>query len=49
MLSLCITGFLEFLKIATFCVGYIQGSNLFPEPLSVEEEKDCLERLKERR
>ena len=26
--------------------GYIQGSNLFPEPLTQEEEKDCLERLK---
>lgn len=27
-------------------VGYIQSSNLFPEPLSSEEEKKCLERLK---
>lgn len=27
-------------------VGYIQNSNLFPEPLSSEEEKKCLERLK---
>ncbi len=26
--------------------GYIQSSNLFPEPLSSEEEKDCLLRLK---
>lgn len=26
--------------------GYIQGSNLFPEPLSAEEEKSCLQRLK---
>ena len=26
--------------------GYIQGTNLFPEPLSSEEEKKCLERLK---
>ena len=25
--------------------GYIQGSNLFPEPLSAEEEKNCLEQL----
>ncbi len=25
--------------------GYIKGSNLFPEPLSSEEEKQCLERL----
>ncbi len=26
--------------------GYIQGSNLFPEPLSQEDEKIFLERLK---
>lgn len=26
--------------------GYIQGSNLFPEPLSSEEELQCLKRLK---
>ena len=25
--------------------GYIQGSNLFPEPLSSEEEKQCLEQM----
>jgi len=25
--------------------GYIQGSNLFPEPLSSEEEKKCLEQM----
>ena len=29
-----------------FAFGYIQGSNLFPEPLTVEEEKNCLESLK---
>ena len=28
-------------------LGYIQSSNLFPEPLSPEEEKIFLERLKE--
>lgn len=39
-------GFLAFLKSAIFLVGYIQSSNLFPEPLSQEEEKICLERLK---
>lgn len=27
--------------------GYIQSSNLFPEPLSSEEEKDCLIKMKE--
>lgn len=43
--ALCVTGFLEFLKSAVFVVGYIKGSNLFPEPLSSQEEKECLERL----
>ena len=38
-------GFLEFLKTAVFVVGYIQGSTLFPEPLTSEEERDCLERM----
>ena len=46
MFTLSITGFLAFIKSAIFVVGYIQSSNLFPEPLSQEEEKDCLERLK---
>lgn len=45
MLALSISGFLTFLKSAIFVVGYIQSSNLFPEPLSSEEEKNCLERL----
>lgn len=45
MLALSISGFLAFLKSAIFVVGYIQSSNLFPEPLSNEEEKNCLERL----
>ena len=47
MFSLCITGFLEFIKIATFTVGYIQGTNIFPEPLSSEEEHNYLMKLKE--
>ena len=45
MLALSIAGFLAFLRSAIFVVGYIQSSNLFPEPLSSEEEKECLERL----
>lgn len=45
MFALSISGFLAFLKSAIFVVGYIQSSNLFPEPLSSEEEKNCLERL----
>ena len=34
------------MKSAIFVVGYIQSSNLFPEPLSSEEEKNCIERMK---
>lgn len=40
-----ILGFVEFLKSAVFVVGYIQGSNLFPEPLSSEEEQKCLQEM----
>ena len=46
--ALCITsiyGFYNFLKSAVFVVGYIQGSNLFPEPLSSEEERNYLEQM----
>ena len=42
---LSLTGFLGFLKSAVFVVGYIQGSNLFPEPLSLEEEQKCLQEM----
>ena len=37
--------FLSFLETAFFMVGYISNNNLFPEPLSVEEEKRYLEKL----
>ena len=43
--SLSLFGFLEFLKSAIFVVGYIQGGSLFPEPLTSEEEKKCLEQM----
>ena len=43
--SLCISGFLQFLQTAVFTVGYISGSQLFPEPLSAREEVMYLERL----
>ena len=49
LVSLCMTGilgFAEFLKSAVFVIGYIQGGNLFPEPLTQEEEKNCLEQMK---
>ena len=45
LLGLSISGFLAFLKSAVFVVGYIQSSNLFPEPLTAEEESIYLEKL----
>ena len=42
MLTL-LTGFLTFLQNAVIVFGYIQSGNLFPEPLSPEEEKRCIE------
>lgn len=44
MLTLCMSGFLGFLKSAVFVVGYISNNNLFPEPLSSEEEKIYIEK-----
>ena len=38
--------FIEFLKTAVFLLGYISSNNLFPEPLSAEEEKEYLEQMK---
>ena len=43
--SLCLSGFFQFLQTAVFVVGYISGTNLFPEQLSSKEEKMYLERL----
>jgi len=40
-----ILSFLGFLKSAVFLVGYISSNQLFPEPLSAEEERNCLERM----
>lgn len=45
MFGFSIINFLAFSQII-FGVGYIQSSNLFPEPLAPEEEKACLERMK---
>ena len=45
--SISIAGFWKFFSSAVFVIGYISGSNLFPEPLSAEEEKKCLEKLKQ--
>ena len=38
--------FLGFLKSAFFLLGYISSNNLFPEPLSAEEERKYLELMK---
>lgn len=45
MLLVYISNFISFLQYAIIGVGYIQSGNLFPEPLSSDEEKECLERL----
>lgn len=45
MLALAISGFLTFVKSALFVVGYIQSGNLFPEPLSSEEENMYLDKF----
>ena len=47
--ALCLSGilgFIEFLKSAVFVVGYISGSNLFPEPLTQKKKKMYLEQMK---
>ena len=46
MLTISLTGFLAFLQTSVFAVGYIASNNLFPEPLSSEEEKMYLEKMK---
>ena len=47
-LALSLSGFFAFLKSTVFLVGYIQSSNLFPEPLTMEEESIYLEKFKNR-
>ena len=41
---LYLISFIEFCKTAFFVLGYISNNSLFPEPLSSEEEKECLEK-----
>ena len=43
-LLLFLSGFITFLKTAVFMLGYISGSNTFPEPLTKEEETIYLEK-----
>ena len=45
MPTISLTGFLAFLQTSVFAVGYIASNNLFPEPLSSEEEKMYLEKM----
>lgn len=40
-----LTGFFTFLQGAVIVFGYIQNGNLFPEPLSLEEEKYYIEKM----
>ncbi len=44
--TLLVSGFIQFLQTAVFTVGFISGTQVFPEPLSADEERSCLERLK---
>ena len=46
LLALSISSFLAFLKSTVFVVGYIQSNNLFPEPLTIEEESTYLNKFK---
>ena len=46
MLGITLYGFYTFLKSSMLLVGYIQSSNLFPEPLNPEEEKVYIEKFK---
>lgn len=45
MFTTLLAGFLGFIQNAIVVFGYIQGGNLFPEPLSPEEEKICIENM----
>ena len=44
--SIGVFTFFEFLKSAVFMLGYISNNNLFPEPLTAEEERNYLEQMK---
>jgi hypothetical protein len=42
------SGIVALLRTSVLMFGYIQGSQLFPEPLTPEEEKSFLEQLNNR-
>ena len=45
MFTTILAVFFGFIQNAIVVFGYIQGGNLFPEPLSPEEEKICIENM----
>ena len=45
--TLVLSGFIQFIQSAVFTVGYISGAQLFPEPLSAEDEHLYLKKLKD--
>ena len=47
MFALWLSSFFSFFKTAVFLVGYISNSNLFPEPLSNEDEAYYLEKYQQ--
>ena len=47
MLTLSIPSFLLFLHSAIFTIDYISNNQLFPEPLSLDEEKEYLQKMKQ--
>ena len=44
--TICLSGFFIFMQTAIFTIGYISGTQLFPEPLSAKEEEKYIENLK---
>ena len=44
MFALTISGFLAFLQSSVYMFGYLSNNNLFPEPLSLEEEKKFIKK-----
>ena len=45
MIGISIAGFLSFLGNGTFILGYISNNNLFPEALSIDEEKKYIKKM----
>lgn len=47
MFAISLMGFSTFLKSAIFLLGYISNYNIFPDPLSQEEEKMYIDKLRD--